>query len=221
MYVAISQDLTNRVRDRIRKMRDTEVQSACPELEKRHTLDASYIFNLGCWGSTHMHLIDVIPGEWLASLNDATIKIVGDDNVVKVDVTFLGMTRAVRRPATDYWNRSDSSLTVAELNALPDGTAGKDECLTAYAQACERHAIMERWSKIENELTGFLKQCKSLNEAIKLLPSVKMYVDKDDLERLERKVERKPREELTISIDTETITASAVAARLVHPQLAA
>jgi hypothetical protein len=49
---------------------------------------------------------------------------------------------------------------------------------------------------------------------MKLLPTLRMYVAPEDIERLEKKVERAPRRELVLDVDAEGITAAAVAARL-------
>jgi hypothetical protein len=62
---------------------------------------------------------------------------------------------------------------------------------------------------------AFLGKCKSLNEALKLWPGVKMYIPREYIERVERKVERKVREkEILEDTPVDTLTAAAIAARL-------
>lgn len=102
-----------------------------------------------------------------------------------------------------------------QLRAMPEGTPGRAECIQRFEDGCVEAEIMTRWEKIGTDVTDFLEKCKSLNEAIKLLPGVRMYVDRDDIARMEKKVQRAPRTELAADIDGDGITAAAVAARLV------
>jgi ribosomal protein L35AE/L33A len=75
--------------------------------------------------------------------------------------------------------------------------------------------IDARWAKIETDIVEFLNKCKSLNEAAKLVPNVVMYIHSDDMERLNRKVERQSqRKAIVQSVDTEGLTAAAIAAKL-------
>jgi hypothetical protein len=76
-------------------------------------------------------------------------------------------------------------------------------------------AINARWEKIKVDIDEFLQKCKSLNEAVKLFPGVRMYIHYDDRERLDRKLERPAqRAKIVESYDTEGLTAAAIAAKL-------
>ena len=220
-YVAVSQDLRNRVRGRITTMRNNEIKSTLPDLEKSYNIDANHIFMTGCWGAEHMHLVHVIPKEWLAPEKTGIVRIVGDaemDNgefaTVKKEIRFDGLTNAYRRPATDYWNKGSSEVNVNDVMHMASATPGRAEVIARWTDAVEEAKMMRRWAKIETDISNFLDKVKSLNEAVKLFPGIKMYVDKDDLERLERKVHRGAREELVASIDIGELTAAAVVAQL-------
>jgi hypothetical protein len=72
-----------------------------------------------------------------------------------------------------------------------------------------------RWEKIKTDIDEFLDKCKSLNEAVKLFPGVRMYIHSEDIERLERKLERPTqRAKIVEDVDTEGLTAAAIAAKL-------
>lgn len=220
-YVAITGDLINRVEGSIKAMRNNEVQSMCPDLGKDYTIDASHIYNLSVWGREHLHLMDVIPKDWMAKQDASHITVVGDHYVdgvhigaIKKQVRFSGMTNAYARPSKDYWNRQSGEIHIDALRALPDFVPGRTECIERFMDACTEREIDAKWEKVRTDITGFLRKCKSLNEALKLLPTLRMYIHKEDLARVEKKIERAPRKELTEGVDAEGMTAAAVAARL-------
>lgn len=220
-YVAISQDLRNRVKNRIHTMRNTEIKQTLPDLEKSYNIDAHHIYNYGCWGAEHMHLIHVIPKDWLCEEKSGAVHIVGDAQMedgsfatVKKPVGFNTMTGAYRRPAVDYWNKGSSEVNYNDLMHMASTTPGRDEAMQRWNDAVEEKKMMDRWAKIELDIMNFLDKVKSLNEAVKLFPGIKLYLDKDDVERMERKVQRGAREELVADIDLGQLTAAAVVAQL-------
>lgn len=219
-YVAISRDVTARMKNKIKKMRTREIETECPNLDTQHTIDASELYLRGCWGAEHMHLVNVIPKDWLSQETSGTIRIKGaikgepDDIEVSTGVQFKGMTAAYRRPANDYWNRSHSELRIDELLALPSTTPGRAEAMMQYEQASNAALIGARWDKVEKQMMQVLDRCKSLNEAVKLFPGIKLYLDPSDIERMERKVSRAPREELLADLDLGEMTAAAVVANI-------
>jgi hypothetical protein len=220
-YVAITGELINRVEGRIQSMCNTEVASMCPGLKEDYTIDASHIYNLSTWGSENVNLITLIPKDWLSKQTDSYINIVGqnpnaNNAAVKMQVRFKGMNTAYARPATDYWNRTSGEIHIDEIRALPDWTLGRAECLSRFEQGLIESDLTIKWENIRSSIVQFLKQCKSLNEAVKLLPTLRMYLTSDDIERMERKVSRGPRTELVAGIDSEGITAAAVAAKLME-----
>lgn len=221
-YVAISKDLIERVKENIHRMRKSEVAGSCPGVAsgREVTKDVSALFTKGCWGE-YAYLLEKMPKEdWLRRCEVADIHVIGEATLndrpftVKTSVRFRGLTNAWAKPSTGYYGDSHSKFSIEEVNALPDGVLGKSDLLERYEEALVEAEINLRWAKIMNDIVEFLGKCKSLNEAVKLLPAVKMYVDKGDIQRMERKVERAPRQELVSGVDTGAITASAVAARL-------
>lgn len=216
--VGISKDLINRVENKINKMRMAERASDLPNIDKNYSIDASRLYNIGCWGAEHVHLKDLIPKDWLGKAPEATITIAGwtDEAVVlKASVRFTGMTFAYHRPKDSYYAKSDSELTLDELRAFPEDTPGRAELLQRWDDAVVEKAINARWDKVRTDITEFLGKCKSLNEAVKLFPGVRMYIHYEDLERLDRKIERPTqRAKIVEEVDTEGLTAAAIAAKL-------
>lgn len=221
-YVAITGDLLNRVQGRITVMKKREIEADCPGLEAVHTLDASDLHNLANWGAANLHLMPQIPNEWMSKREEADIVVTGAvqlDNVpdpvnVKKSVRFKGLTNAFARPSPDYWSRSDCVIHINDLRALPDDMVGRNELVHQFEMACTEAQIIARWEKVNSDIQAFLRKCKSLNEAIKLFPAVKMYLHDGDIRRVEAKVQRGPRAEIVSDLDTGAITAAAIAAQL-------
>lgn len=82
-----------------------------------------------------------------------------------------------------------------------------------------RKECEHRWKKVASQVTDFLGNCKSLNEAVKLLPSIKVYIPQGYLERLEEKAQRAQKKEseaanMLDKVDSDLLTSSAVLSRL-------
>ena len=216
--VLISKDLINRVEAKIEGMRKAERAGDLPNIDKNISVDASQLYNIGSWGAEHVHLLGTIPKHWLTKATDASITITGwtDDAVsLKTSVRFTSMTFAYMRPADGYYNRHQSELTVDEVRALPEETPGRAELLQRWDDAVVELAINNKWAKVKTDITEFLDKCKSLNEAVKLFPGVRMYIHYEDIERMERKIERPTqRAKIVETVDTEGLTAAAIAAKL-------
>lgn len=217
--VYITQELKNRTTSMISKMCDQEINNDVPGYNSPKTVEATELFHLGCWGKQHTHLINVIPKDWLRVERSCSINVKGEDEY-GVEVGFsqgfeAGSHVFYSRPSTDYWNRSECKLSLNDVRAMPEDTPGRAEILQRWEDELTVRSIKERWSKIATDVTEFLDKCKSLNEAVKLFPTVRMYIHRDDLERLDRKVERpSQRKKLVEEVDTDGLTAAAIAAKL-------
>lgn len=216
--VGITKELISRVKTKINGMRKAERANDLPDIDKKYSIDASKLYNIGCWGADHIHLLESIPKDWLTESLEADITIRGwTDEVesLKTSVRFSGMTFAYQRPRDNYYNRTDSELTLEQVRAFPEETPGRAELLQRWSDATIERVIDARWAKVEADITEFLGKCKTLNEAVKLFPGVRMYIHYEDIERLERKLERPAqRAKIVESYDTEGLTAAAIAAKL-------
>jgi hypothetical protein len=216
--VGITKELINRVKTKINGMRKAERNSDVPDIDKNAAVDASQMFNTGCWGAQHVHLINMIPKEWLSKVDDANIHVKGmldDGRQMSTNVRFNGMKSAYARPRDSYYSRTDSELTIEYVRSLPEETVGRAELLQRWDESIIALDIDTRWAKVETDITEFLGKCKSLNEAVKLFPGVRMYIHYEDIERLERKLERPTqRAKIVEDVDTEGLTAAAIAAKL-------
>jgi hypothetical protein len=216
--VGITKELISRVKQKISSMRRAERNSDVPNIDKNAVVDASQLYNIGCWGEKHVHLLNQIPKDWLCRVEDNNISVRGeleDGRTMTTSVRFNGMKSAYARPKDSYYSKTDAELHIEYVRALPEDTAGRAELLKRWDEAIIALDIEARWEKIEEDIVGFLGKCKSLNEAVKLFPGVRMYIHSDDIERLERKLERPTqRAKIVEDVDTEGLTAAAIAAKL-------
>lgn len=215
--VGITKELRERVERVITRMERGEIKTDVPNYERAYQLDTSYLFHYGCWGKEHMHLIHEIPHDWMGKATEASITVEGkleDGRILSTHVRFTGIN-AFQRPSDSYYNKSTSKIGLEELRAMPDVVAGRAELLTRWDEEVQVMLIRERWGKIKNDIDEFLCKCKTLNEAVKLFPGVRLYIDADDLERLDRKVERATqRRKIVEDMATDELTAAAIASKL-------
>ena len=78
--------------------------------------------------------------------------------------------------------------------------------------------VYARWNKVDKTITEFLDKCKSLNEAVKLWPDLMHYIPQDLKNRMALKPEKREKrtdaEDALAKLDTNSVTAAAVIARL-------
>jgi uncharacterized protein YqgV (UPF0045/DUF77 family) len=214
--VYITQQLSSEVASVIKRMREAEITTNNAEVGKPIELDTSEFLTKAMWGN-YLHLKDQLPAEWMSVSNSPTlhVHVPIDDagNKVVHSISFRNQN-VPNRPNNDRWNEPKISCKKAYLEANVD-MAGVQNVLN-YLDRVELNAeIKARWAKVEGDIMAFLGKCKSLNEALKLWPGVKMYIPREYIERVERKVERKVREkEILDDTPVDTLTAAAIAARL-------
>lgn len=214
--VYITQELSSRVSDAIKRMRDAEITAQNAETGRAIELDTSEFLTKAMWGE-QLHLKDQIPYDWL-SLNPGPTLVVtmpADEAGNKVDHTIhFRNQKVLNRPHPDRWSEPKIRCTKAFLDANVD-MEGVQTIMQYIERIQLNHEIRAKWSKVEADVMLFLGKCKSLNEALKLWPGVKLYIPAEYIRRVELKVERKVREkEIVESVATDELTAAAIAARL-------
>lgn len=201
-YVAISNELLESVRSGIRAMgrRELDTIGPIPPLEGNEPFISQAL-----WGP-HLHLRSQIPSEWKKKCDSITVRIQFADGAAWQDTLSI-KTPVEAPPNYDIYRKPKMQLTHddASLVAIVD-------------RISNRRDAERRWRDVETHVLGFLGQCKSLNEGLKLWPDLRMYIDKHYLDRVERKVERSKEAssaaEALKAIDTNQIVAAAVIARM-------
>jgi hypothetical protein len=208
-YVAISFDLRESVRRNIDAMKRRELNAAAPK-EKTEAVRLHQVtqHHLEIVLGEHLHLKPIIPQKWYRKVQNVYLRAerkIGDTDV-SATLTYEFPDTIPAPPGSEHYIRKD----------VGEEFPGMKELLDA---AVNRREIELRWNKVHDQVTTFIKNCKSLNEALKLWPDVKLYIPQNYLDRVEQKT-NKPKEsraaEVLKQIDTDTATASVVGLRFVE-----
>lgn len=215
--VYITQELTKKVKNRICHMRDREIELEVPDNEKNITVDASELLMQMAWGD-YKHVFPQLPKEWLKhnKTQDVNVLTAEDENgnSEKYHFNIVGLQNYYEPPTADRWGGPRPTCTKAWLETKLHLTGAQD-MMDQLAQKEIRTTIHTKWEKVNVDIQAFLNKCKSLNEALRLWPALKMYVPEEYIERVETKVERRKREtDIIETVDLEELTATAIAAKL-------
>jgi hypothetical protein len=213
--VYITRELSDRVSNVIRRMCDADITSNSAEINKSIESDCSEFLTMAMWGDK-LHLKDQIPAEWL-SLNTGPLLHVmrhtEDGSEAIASISFRNQ-KVINRPNNDRWSEPRINCTLDYVKAH-EHLPGVPEILQFIDRIALNQEIKAKWQKVTEDVLLFLSKCKSLNEAIKLWPGIKLYIPAEYIQRVEHKVERKVREkEIVESTPVDTLTAAAIAARL-------
>lgn len=221
-FVGISQTLVQEVRSNINRLCEAELNTVAgtDPMDGILTTGEEPWFVKQAWGE-HFHLKAVVPETWLAKNKklDLQFRILDDaENTMYHFNHHVSLPEAITLPPVyrTYYSDSRAELKlVFYMNdpAMPENIRAK---IKLVAQVKE---IKTRWEKVRTNVVSFLDQCKSLNEAIKLWPDLRVYIPSSYLEKLDRKAERKAGKEsnaaeMLKTIDVNEVQAAAVIARL-------
>jgi len=207
-YVSISAGLVTDVKQNIATMRDAERKPYMQSIEITLNPDGSFIEEL-CWGE-HLHLKSVIPPEFLSAAGGISVMYEDktDDGCEFVKTFNIMFNHRTPLPAKvlGYNNRVQiKNLTHPEIKEYIDKSRAD-------------RSIMDRWDRVMEQVTEFLKNCKSLNEGLKLWPQLAMYIPASDIERVNRKNDKEKKASgaasALASMDTDMLISSAVIARM-------
>ena len=215
--VYITKELEKRIHNRICKMRDREVELEVPDNEKAIVIDATELLMQMAWGD-YKPVFTQLPKEWLKHSKTQDFNVICNiDDVgeeTRYCVNIVGLTNYYEPPTAERWGYPRPSCTKQWLESKMHLT-GTKEILMQLAEKEIRTTIQEKWDKVNKDIQAFLSKCKSLNEALRLWPALKIYVPEEYIDRVNHKVERRQREtEIIESVDIGELTAAAIAAKL-------
>jgi hypothetical protein len=209
-YVSISAGLLADVVLKIHTMRDAERK---PYIQSNSlTIDPDSPFMVALIYGEHAHLKHQIPVGWLWTDNDIRARFVDTTSegrefthTLKID---FGRQVPLPRNVTGYGDSGQNVITNLEAPEIKE-----------YADKNRADmSIIDRWKIVEEQVTNFLKNCKSLNEGLKLWPQLSMYIPSDDIARVERKTakvkEVSGAAASLATMDTDMLIGSAVIARM-------
>jgi len=213
-YVAISQQLREDVSRTIRTKANAEqallTKPGVPILQPD---DPRLIAKF--WGE-HAKLRDITPKEWCSKIENLQLRttyeeVPGDPSSardISVTVGIMGGYHLAPPKAETYYPK---------LHVACD-----DPDVVEHVEY-ERNfrAISTKWNKIGTDVNQFLLNTKSLNEALKLWPDLRIYIPQNYIDRLGVKHEKQEKAvsramEVLKQIDTDAAVASAVTLRIMQ-----
>lgn len=216
--VYITKELEKQIERRIYRMRDREIELEVPNNEKTINVDASELLMQMAWRD-HLHVFPQLPKDWLKKSAGQSFYVnfdMGEDGKYASRFAFDmgGLSNYYETPTAERWGAPRPECTKEWLESRLH-LKGAQEILTQLTEKETRKTIHEKWEKVNNDIRVFLGKCKSLNEALRLWPSLQLYVPEEYIQRVNHKVERRKREtEIIETVDIEELTATAIAAKL-------
>lgn len=213
--VGISGALISDVTTKIHKMRDADVNQSHPTVDSIIGCndDNRLAYKLH-WGE-YAHLKDIIPKDWMVAASELNIDVtftMSSGNIQHARFKLSSLRDFYFRPTSsrDYYYTPRIELAQDDLawhDEFPQMAVLKERLVAHIARS---EAIAD-WEKVEANVLSTLRNCRSLNEALKLVPTLRMYIPKEYLDRHDAKVTRS-KSETTLSLTQEQLDAMVAAA---------
>ena len=237
--VRISRDLLNLVDKQIDQVCLAQTnQIVRPKTEDKdfgasHQVAAKALADRLFWGDS-MDIYQMILARhpaWLSSYKrlDVSTKYLHKDGTAETTAGVSVLVQGHLPPnmrANTYYGASDVfglNVPYADIEAACADPTHPEHWIAAAVMAVvsyerELRLIRSDWKTKLVEIKDFLRRCKSLNEAVKLWPGVRLYIPKETLGTLDTPVVRPQaqirKESALANVNTDGLTAAAVAARL-------
>lgn len=220
--VLISKALKHSVDTRIQKMRQAEMATYIPVAP---TADLTALIEHVLWGE-HLPLLQQIPRAWLHDVGPMRFIVTnlsgGNEMLLRLQVP-----KAKMPPTAEYvpYNK-DLTLTKAYLFDSALDVFPEVHMLRAAVDLTEEGAAVQaKWSGVQTAINTLLNTARSVNEAVTLVPALRLYLDDDIKARLDTVVAKAPSNskaaraaraaELVANVDVEGIASSGVAGTLI------
>jgi hypothetical protein len=127
--------------------------------------------------------------------------------------------KGIKVPCFALADRYSQADPITHDKLIANGATNIPSFNTWVEYETRRLECTTRWAGIIKQVTEFVKAAKSINEAVKLWPDLRRYLDDETRERLDKKIERSATAAseaaaLLSKLDTETINTSTVIARM-------
>lgn len=212
-YVGISRELKRDIERRVVQFREAENNRLRKELYPVAGMSVPLSgqdwhdrIERIAWGE-HAHFRNQLPPEWVPTPREIDVHFMGEDGGTLEAHRYSGHALTMPPPYKSEYV-ADIAIHLSELGEL-------GEQLTRYHNVVKQNE--ERYKAVWVNIGTLLERCKSLNEAVELLPDLRLYLDADTKEQLDRKRGRKVdgvEDTRLAGIDTALITSAAVLGNL-------
>ena len=212
--VNVSQDLKGRIHQFISELCGKDIKDQGLATKPVRLKDSTELLMRVGFGA-HYDLAMTCPKNWFSEADYTNLTVVvpteDPDKPEEYDVHFENLVGYRMAPGLRWRNAGKCSLGYLKSNLH---LVGAEEAVAAVEVDMQIAEIRKKWEGIQTQIREFLEKCRTLNEAVKLYPGLRMYVPQEYLDRLDKKVERAEKVAKLHGIDTEGLTAAAIAAKL-------
>lgn len=200
-YVALSRQVRHDIDYVVRTMHAKELNAlTCPP--ELGPLISSGLIMDKLW-ARYAHLRETTPAEWMRQVDTVTIEVL-DSEGTRVNRSYVHGKFMIPPNSSSHIELTVQDVPQAALHA-------------EYHQ--QRREVIKRWQGIQTSISAFLDSCKSLNEALKLMPELAHYVPPRYIDKVNEKVERPKRDKAEVQnaaaeVDRDALIAGVIAARL-------
>lgn len=195
-YVSLSRQLRSDIRGAIIGMRNKEMRALGSVPDVRESLNHSFIEDR-LW-DRYAHLRATTPPEWMREVTNVAIAVLD-------------------KKGNRFWGGYMSGTFTAPPAGPRDIVLAHDYSQTTLAMVEhneQQQEVSARWDNIHNSVETFLNSCKSLNEALKLMPELSHYVPPYYLDKVREKRGAAEAASAVQAVDRDALIAGVVAARL-------
>jgi len=187
-YVSISRDLINDIKKGMNNMCSAEAESY-PEATQSVLVDSfdDRVMEL-LWGEDKA-IMSSIPVSFTHQVSSIRVNLIVPNEDGTVSDSWKSRTEFYIKPNAGVFvapNR-ESNPTELTINSLAIDDPFVKEWMDYKIIIRD---INLKWDKLTRQVTTFIEGCKSLNEALKLWPDVRLYIPIKYMERIEKKVEK-------------------------------
>ena len=205
-YVSLNENNKSSILNRITGMCQAEANSLGPTPKIEYSDELAELILRDVWESTNYDkFYGKLPSAWVSRVEYANVLI--PDGTPYRDVLYFYFQSPTFYPP----NRSASY----KVSISPE----RPEVQTYLRWFEAQKDCSQRWARVRDQVTVFLDNCKSLNEALKLWPSLEVYIPADLMNKVSARVTRTRPEEskaaqVLQNIDVDMVQAAAVIARM-------
>ncbi len=223
-FVGVSSHLSRDIRERIERMRGAELDAAGAAVNAKFDYAGNESWLKPIFWDGRPDLEALLPADWAYKPDrvDIYVKLVkpvangqGKELIARGNFQIVVDEKATVAPCFKSNYRPEIVVEYESIDQAPIAMHPVLEYVTV------RDNITKKWADIRDKVLNFVESCKSLNEALKLWPELRMYIPQEYLDRVDRKATRNKSEdtpskalEALAGIDTQEIQAAAVVARM-------
>lgn len=206
--VNVSNKVIDEIKSEVWRLRDAEVVAAVPAIASSVNTRTTDLYNRLHWGDligwARLH-----PEAFQSGVEHRISVQRGSENLLVI----VSGPEYIQYPKSNPYMSRDLPYD-ALVAVVDEGVEGADAVLKYVDASVARRGLYEKWRDIENEAVRFFRSFNTINQAVKHTPSMGLYIPRQIHERMNDQAVRRTRKQVTVTVDTDALVGSAMAAKL-------